>query len=515
MLPREAILTVVDPESFPEQQDVGLVGHQAGSASRERTVKISDAATKQYLQRLEGNSEPVIPGDFSPGGKVLVSGSTNDTLQLWDDDSGPNKVKEAEDSLPVKATSRLLPNEQDDNFSTTDTFNTLWSDQERSTDPSSLSYEAAAAMEQVTESPSSMTFFNYQKPVVGFDNRDDDTQSVESMPDDIKSLVESNSGEENYRQAAVNFIVRMFTNDVEVSALYQEATQSIGEAKFVRNHQRLLKRFYLDLLSEGHSPSQALAVRFLRARSKRIQISSGISNLVIPSDNTVREKINVMLKQEKNHLFLLNRLLEERDSGAQTTEETYDDNQADTVSEKSEDSDGDESEAETQEDNALSKLEATAEFLTSGRPFRQYKENLHGFLHPTLKADSFQRRLQRDVAQTDPEQLFLDHSQDEYSDVTDPWPPLQAQAGDTTQMIHNEHSPTDELPRTKPQSLCAPRNFAVRQPEMEAKSLNFLPNLPLLVDMVLQKLPLLASESPIPQGKVRARWTCVRHSASH
>ncbi|KAF1999665.1 hypothetical protein P154DRAFT_216672 [Amniculicola lignicola CBS 123094] len=36
----------------------------------------------------------------------------------------------------------------------------------------------------------------------------------------------------------------------------------------------------------------------------------------------------------------------------------------------------------------------------------------------------------------------------------------------------------------------------------------FPPSLPLLVDLVLQNLPFLSSEPPVPEGKVRARWKC-------
>lgn len=309
------------------------------------------------------------------------------------------------------------------------------------------------------ESRSSMTFFRYKRPVIEHkpDKRDDDIQSVKSIYDDIESLAESNSGKADYQQAAVSYIVTMFTSDPELLALYQEATQSMDEARFVRNHRRLLKKFCLDLRYERHSPSQALAVRFLRARSKRIHISSGIHSLVMPSDNTVREKISVILKQRKDNLFLLDRLLDERDSAAQpappNTVEEISDGKLGTDSEESEDSDNDdderssdEPEAEIQEDYALSKLEATAEFLTSGRPFSVYKENLRGFLRPAPKATNLQETLQPDGARTSSRQPFSNHSEGGRSDVTEFWP-LEVQASDTTQVMHNEDSPKEELPK--------------------------------------------------------------------
>ena len=63
-----------------------------------------------------------------------------------------------------------------------------------------------------------------------------------SVPGDIQSLAESESGIASHRQAAVNYIVSMFTGNSELLPLYQEAAQSMEEAKFVRNHWRLVKK---------------------------------------------------------------------------------------------------------------------------------------------------------------------------------------------------------------------------------------------------------------------------------
>jgi hypothetical protein len=358
-----------------------------------------------------------------------------------------------------------------------------------------------------------MTFFRYRKEKIEHrpHRRDDDIRSVKSIPDDIQSLVESNSGLVNYQHAAVNYIVKMFTGDQELLDLYHEATQLMDEAKFVKNHQRLLKTFFLDLRSEGHSPSQTLAVGFLRSRSKRIHISSAIRSLIVPFDDTVREKINIMLEQEKDSLFLLDRLLDDRDSAAQPAPENTTDESSDgkpgvrvsvsNNSEDSEDSDdgdhmiSDESEPEIQEDNALSKLEATAEFLTSGRPFTLYKENLRGFLHPTAEVDD----LRIDAAQNDsllPQELSLNYSDNERDNVIKSGP-LQVQAYNTSQLIANIDCFTGEGSRNLPK-LGA-----------EKYTGKFFPSLPLFVDMVLRALPLPESEPPIPMGKIRVRWRCV------
>jgi hypothetical protein len=519
---------------------------QAMSASGERIVKVWDTATGKCLQTLEGNSEPVISVAFSPDGKLLASSSTNGMVQLWYADKGtskqgqgksfvnPRTVSGAEDSWITNATSGLPPDEQDEQASTTETSNALWSYQAGSTNPSSVSYEAAMDMGQVTESRSSMTFFSYRKAEIGHrpHKSDDDIQSVKSIPDDIESLAESNSRLANYQQAAVNYIVKMFTGDQELFGLYQEATQLMNEAKFVRNHQRLLKTLFLDLRSEGHSPSQSLAVGFLRSRSTRIHISSAIRSLIIPSDYTIREKINIMLEQEKDSLFLLDRLLDERDCTVQptpknTADETFggkptikvpvSDN-SDTAREDSGESDedndirSDESETEIQKDNPLSKLEAAAEFLTTGRPFGLYKENLRGFLHPLHEADNLQENLQREVAQTYslfPQQSISNSIKAEQGDVIGSGN-SEVQACDTSQLKHNLDNHTREQSRSLLQNLRRGLRNSLRLDARE-KSDKFLHSLPLLVDQVLQSLPLPESEPPIPKGKVRARWNCVGH----
>jgi ankyrin repeat protein len=79
-----------------------------------------------------------------------------------------------------------------------------------------------------------------------------------------------------------------------------------------------------------------------------------------------------------------------------------------------------------------------------------------------------------------------------------------------TRMIQSAKSSTDEL-STPLQDLSGPMNYVVPQLEADRKSYNFYPNLRLLIDTVMQCLLLSALEPPIPEGKVRARWKCVRH----
>lgn len=237
-----------------------------------------------------------------------------------------------------------------------------WSNQAGTTDPSSLSLsnEAAVKMVNIAEHQLPMTYYTYAKSAIGKNlvEEDDDIQSIASVPDDIASLAESTSDLEVYRQPAANYLIKKFTDDSELVSLYQDLTKRMGEARFVRNHTRLLKIYFLDLQSDEHTPSQKLAVKFLRLRSERTRISSKLQRLVTASSNDIREQINTVLDQGREKLFLLDRLLAKND-------EDPDDYESD--------------------DGMLAKLDATAEFLTSGSPFNLYKENLRVLLHSGAK----------------------------------------------------------------------------------------------------------------------------------
>jgi hypothetical protein len=208
-----------------------------------------------------------------------------------------------------------------------------------------------------------------------------DIMSVDTIGEDIFSTAESSSTSPTFRQAAVDYLVTTFTDDEELLGLYQEATRCMDEPRFIRNHRRLLKLYFLDLHSrlEEQTPSQKLAVGLLRRRHNRILISSEICRLVTPLDMSIREKKELQLQQKRDALFLLDRFLSQRDS-----ESAHGMDNTDAVSEASEDSD-DEADLEGDQIFSLRKLEDTAGFLTAGRPFQLYKENLRTFLQPKLE----------------------------------------------------------------------------------------------------------------------------------
>jgi WD40 repeat protein len=54
------------------------------SGSVDRTVRLWDYATGAVHCELEGHSAPVRVVAFSPDGKLVASGSSDQTVRLWD-----------------------------------------------------------------------------------------------------------------------------------------------------------------------------------------------------------------------------------------------------------------------------------------------------------------------------------------------------------------------------------------------------------------------------------------------
>ncbi|ENH75855.1 Nephrocystin-3 [Fusarium oxysporum f. sp. cubense race 1] len=291
-----------------------------------------------------------------------------------------------------------VPNKTVSEIPASETSNSLWSIHEASTDPSSLSYEAFVSEGRVTEGRPTMTFFNYKKLETEqtFDDMYDDVESIDSISDDINSLVTPNLESADFRHAAVTYIVSMFLGDPELLTLYKQANQSVGEVKFVRNHRRLLKKYFLELRTERQTASQRSAVEFLRFRSNRTQISQGICNLIAPSKNPVQERLDTIIEQQKDSLVMLDRFLGERNAlerptPSETITETSALDDADPISEESDDEDDSIHELNSYqptEDSLLFNLKSTAELFTTGRPFRVYQYHLRRFLNPHMATES-------------------------------------------------------------------------------------------------------------------------------
>ena len=61
-----------------------LDGKRIVSGSFDNTLKVWDAQTGQETLTLKGHSDTVWSVSFSPDGKWIVSGSDDKTIKIWD-----------------------------------------------------------------------------------------------------------------------------------------------------------------------------------------------------------------------------------------------------------------------------------------------------------------------------------------------------------------------------------------------------------------------------------------------
>lgn len=191
-----------------------------------------------------------------------------------------------------------------------------------------------------------------------------DIGSVVSIDEDINSIADSLDMSER-RTTAVKYLAKSFLEDVELQALYREMHDHIGDEKSVRNHRRILKRYFLAGLSYAQTRSQRYAFDFLRSRRRRTELSNTIFQLVTPEDY----QFNIELDQEVDKLSLIEKFLASHSDGVP---ESF-------IGGHPEASDND-SDVEINGTTVFNHIQAAAGFFTSGPHFQSYKTELRRFV---------------------------------------------------------------------------------------------------------------------------------------
>jgi WD40 repeat protein len=68
-------------------------GKMLASGSRDQTIKLWDVARAKEQATLKGHTEMVNSVAYSPDGKMLASGSRDQTIKLWDVATGKRADK--------------------------------------------------------------------------------------------------------------------------------------------------------------------------------------------------------------------------------------------------------------------------------------------------------------------------------------------------------------------------------------------------------------------------------------
>lgn len=379
---------------------------QVESETLKQCLELCKNASKQIMSQDPNNVKAILSNNDN---EQLVISTVSDLLDVrksWGASRSVQIIGSISDEtaskafadFSSKARKGLLKSFAVSDTTSSETLYPLHSDTEGSTHPSTLSYNFRNR-DQEPANHSTMTFFDYKKPESqdAAEDLKDDIQSVSSIPDDIGSRPESVSNISTFHHAAITFLVNTLTSNHELATLYKEATQKTQQAKFIANHRRLLKQYFLKLREDGQEFAQKSAVEILRTRHLRTLISQEIWNLIVLSESEERKVLVRSMDQGQHQLVMLDRFL--RETGPLCEAENMDS----TLDSPQSDSSSDEDEFE-KTGNILTHLEAAKGFFVSGQPFQTYKESLRQFLKPTPSLPAASRHMDTSLLERRPTQ---------------------------------------------------------------------------------------------------------------
>lgn len=238
------------------------------------------------------------------------------------------------------------------------------------------------------------------------DERSDDGVSIISMESSPESVFSQNGSDSSMSSVAsssdrvIDYFVALTLRDDRLSSLLAYAANRMPHDRFIRNHQRLLRDFYLNLRSGAQEEPQKEATRLLHSRRRREAISSRIYGGITVADALSSLKRRAL--GQKN-IDLIARMLQAPpatalgvsnesimtipspivDPGAML-DHTYAETGADECTSGSDSSseDQDEFTAGTTRFYTGSTLESVEHFMFMTQAYKTYKDNVRRFVHP-------------------------------------------------------------------------------------------------------------------------------------
>ncbi|CAF3544215.1 unnamed protein product [Fusarium graminearum] len=228
-----------------------------------------------------------------------------------------------------------------------------------------------------------------------------------SVPSTTPSSIPGSDNVDYALQAAAEHLAYLLSEDLSLRPLYSQALRTMDKDRFFRNHDRLLKKFMIELRRKAEDDMVIRAVRALRNRRQRERVTTQIYRTFQPDTaNTNRKGMRDFLEQKEDRKYRLKLLLEqqghergtaERDNvpeannsapaagDVKVEEEIHENEESGSApDEEVEDEDeGEETEDESDDaPNAGQRLDLVVDFITNSPPFEAFKSNIHYFVNP-------------------------------------------------------------------------------------------------------------------------------------
>jgi tetratricopeptide (TPR) repeat protein len=227
----------------------------------------------------------------------------------------------------------------------------------------------------------------------------DTTEDSNSTSDisDIPSLFSGSSSLDSRSSAglfgdvhwtATQHLANTLSQDPFLRPLYTRALQEIGPKRFSKQHDRLLRIFLAELRLERSDHIHLQAVRFLRNRSRRKEVTAQICRLNRPHSSLAdQQKMQKILDQEEDRSYRLDHYLEARNEPLpeiKAGHEDIDDTDDDGYNEEDENEEEEESDDEIVKVQVekLPNIESIVAILTKGPSFRSFKTSLQALVDP-------------------------------------------------------------------------------------------------------------------------------------
>ncbi|CAG7554294.1 unnamed protein product [Fusarium equiseti] len=207
-----------------------------------------------------------------------------------------------------------------------------------------------------------------------------------SVPSTTPSSLPGSENAHNALQAAAKYLAYLLSEDLFLRPLYFQALQSMDKDRFFRNHDRLLKKFMIELRSKAEDDMLIQAVRVLRNQRQRERITTQIYRTFQPDTaNTNRKVMRDFLDQKEDRKYRLKLFFKQQGHERGTAGRNNVPGAGDVKVEEEDENDDEGEETKDESDdasNASQIPDLVVDFITNSSPFKAFKSNVHYFVNP-------------------------------------------------------------------------------------------------------------------------------------